>query len=255
MSGSVIDGVGVPSGLTLFNTHGQTRQQSRTESTMDAIKHYILKENLAPGDPLPTETQLCEAIGVSRSSVREAVRKLEALHIVSVEHGRGTFVGSLSLDPLVQTLAFRAAIPGTDDFQGLRDVVEVRRYLDLGCAQDVVESMKGTQQPELWEIVDAMAAKAKQGQTFQDEDIAFHLGMMAGTPNLVVKQLVHSLWLVHMAVVPQLGLEITTRLEDTAAAHRLLLEAALAGDLPAYREAVIAHYEPLEAILRGHIGN
>ena len=65
---------------------------------MDAIKSYILRERLQPGDVLPTETQLCDTIGASRSSVREAVRKLEALNIVKVEHGKGTFVGSLSLD-------------------------------------------------------------------------------------------------------------------------------------------------------------
>lgn len=220
---------------------------------MDAIKAFILQENLLPGDSLPTETQLCETLGVSRSSVREAIRKLEALNIVSVEHGKGTFVGSLSLDPLVQTLAFRASIYGTEDLRGLSDVVEVRRYLDLGCAEQVVQSLHGTDQPELFNYVSVMEEKAKVGHTFEEEDLNFHLGLLANTANLVVKQLVHSLWLVHMAVVPQLGLEISHRLDDTAHAHRLMLEAAVSGDLKAYREAVLYHYAPLEAILRERI--
>ena len=67
----------------------RTPMRSRCDVTMDAIKSYILRERLQPGDLLPTEIELCEAVGASRSSVREAVRKLEGLNIVNVEHGRG----------------------------------------------------------------------------------------------------------------------------------------------------------------------
>lgn len=225
----------------------------RTESTMNAIKALIVNKGLRPGDSLPTESQLCELLTVSRSSVREALRKLEALNIVSVEHGKGSFVGSLSLEPLVQTLGFRAVMQGKGDFSGLRDVVQVRRYLDLGCAEQVVQNLRGCAQPHLQTLVDQMMNLAKQGQTFQDQDIVFHLGLVAGTPNVVVKQLIHSLWLVHQAVVPQLGLEISTHLEDTARAHQLILDAAIAGDTEAYRRAVVEHYEPLEEILRTHL--
>ncbi|MDO5033862.1 MAG: GntR family transcriptional regulator [Actinomycetaceae bacterium] len=232
-----------------------SKQNNRAASTMDAIKTYIVEKNLVPGDPLPTETQLCEQLGVSRSSVREAIRKLETLNIVSVEHGRGTFVGTLSLDPIVQTLAFRASIQGPGNLTGLRDVVEVRRYLDLGCSQEIVASLAGTEQPELTQIVDAMEAKAAAGQNFQEEDINFHLGLLAKTSNMVVKQLVHSLWLVHMAVLPELNLQISHRLEDTARAHRLILDAATKGDVDAYQEAVIWHYEPLEEILQTRIAS
>ena len=55
----------------------RTPMRSRCDVTMDAIKSYILRERLQPGDLLPTEVELCEAVGASRSSVREAVRKLE----------------------------------------------------------------------------------------------------------------------------------------------------------------------------------
>ncbi|MDO5721749.1 MAG: GntR family transcriptional regulator [Actinomycetaceae bacterium] len=225
----------------------------RAESTMNAIKELIINQRLHPGDGLPTETKLCELLGVSRSSVREALRKLEALNIVTVEHGRGSFVGSLSMEPLVQTLAFRAVLQGSGDFTGLRDVVEVRRYLDLGCAEQVVANLKGTTQPHLQELVDQMLSLARQGQTFQEQDIVFHLGLVAGISNTVVKQLIHSLWLVHQAVVPQLGLEISPHLEDTARAHQAILDAAIAGDVEAYRQAIIVHYEPLERILRTHL--
>lgn len=229
--------------------------RTRSQSTMDAIKALILRENLRPGDSLPTEARLCKTLGVSRSSVREAIRKLEALHIVAVEHGKGTFVGSLSLDPLVQTLAFRAALPGSGDFKSLRNVVEVRRYLDLGCAEHVVDTLRGTEQPELQALVDQMVDLAGRGQMFQEQDIEFHLGLLSKISNDVIKQLVHSLWLVHMAVIPRIGIEISGRLKATAQAHQTMLDAALAGDVEAYRAAVLEHYTPIEAILHAHIAD
>ncbi|KFI47959.1 FadR family transcriptional regulator [Bifidobacterium amazonense] len=227
--------------------------RSRCDETMDAIKSYILHEHLQPGDVLPTEAQLCDTIGASRSSVREAVRKLEALNIVKVEHGKGTFVGSLSLDPMVETLAFRSMVSVGKNFADLQDVVQLRRFLDLGCADEVVASLANSEQPHLMKLADSMTATAKDGKTFLALDIDFHMGILDSIGNTIVKQMVRSLWLVHMAVLPQLGLPVSSELDRTASAHRRMLDAALAGDIDAYRQAVVDHYEPIESILRQRI--
>ncbi|MCI1914721.1 MAG: GntR family transcriptional regulator [Bifidobacteriaceae bacterium] len=227
--------------------------QNRYDATMNAIKSYILQHQLTPGDPLPTETELCDALQTSRSSIREAIRKLEALHIVSVQHGRGMFVGDLSLDPLVETLSFKAMMPHGNDFAGLRSVVQLRHYLDLGCAQTVVSSLEGTRQPGLEAITEKMAELAKKGKTFLTEDITFHMGLMQTLHNDVAQQLVQSLWLVHMAVIPKLGLQISESLNESAVAHKVLLDKALSGDLEGYRQATDAHYRPIEAILENQL--
>ena len=190
----------------------RTPMRSRCDVTMDAIKSYILRERLQPGDLLPTEIELCEAVGASRSSVREAVRKLEGLNIVNVEHGRGTFVGSLSLDPMVETLAFRSMVSVGKNFDDLKDVVELRRFLDLGCADEVCAKVKGTEQPELDALVDAMVSSAERGEDFLYADIDFHMGLLDPLGNTIAKQMVHSLWLVHMAVLPQIGLAPSEKL-------------------------------------------
>ena len=227
--------------------------RSRCDETMDAIKSYILRERLQSGDVMPTETQLCDTIGASRSSVREAVRKLEALNIVKVEHGKGTFVGSLSLDPMVETLAFRSMVSVGKNFTDLQDVVELRRFLDLGCAGEVVVSLAGSEQPRLMELAESMTNTAKEGKTFLALDIDFHMGILDSLDNTIVEQMVRSLWLVHMAVFPQLGLPVSSELDRTAEAHKRMLNAALAGNVEEYRKAVIDHYEPIESILKQRI--
>lgn len=227
--------------------------RNRCEMTMDAIKSFIIQKKLKPGDPLPTELQLCEELQTSRSSIREAVRKLEALRIVRVAHGKGMYVGDLSLEPLVETLAFRATASLGHDFSELQGVIEVRQALDLGIAEQVTSQMKGTQQQELEELTNEMEMLATNGETFLSQDIAYHSRIIEFTNNPVLSQLAHSLWLVHMAVLPKLGLQVTSGLSETAGAHRNMLSAAIAGDVNAYRIAVHDHYRPIEAILKPHL--
>lgn len=100
-----------------------------------------------------------------------------------------------------------------------------------------------------------MVDLAGRGHMFQEQDIEFHLGLLSKISNDVIKQLVHSLWLVHMAVIPRIGIENSGRLKATAQAHQKMLDAALAGDVEAYRAAVLEHYTPIEAILHAHIAD
>ncbi|CRH64768.1 FadR/GntR family transcriptional regulator [Gardnerella vaginalis] len=223
---------------------------SRCDETINAIKSYILRKHLKPDDALPGEVQLCNQICTSRSSIREAIRKLEALNIVRVEHGKGTFIGSLSLSPMVETLAFRALISADKNLIDLQNVVEMRKFLDIGCAEEVVKSLAGTEQSNLFEIVNKMSKYAAQGKTFMQLDIDFHMGVLSQLNNNVAKQMVKSFWLVHMAVLPQLRIPVSAEIEQTADAHKDILKAAIAGDVNAYRQAIIKHYEPIESILR-----
>ena len=110
----------------------------RRSTTADQIKQLIIARGLTPGDPLPTEAELCEELDVSRSSVREAIRTLSTLDIVDVRHGHGTYVGPMSLDPMVEALVFRGVLSPEGSLQSLREVVEVRLALDLSMAERVV---------------------------------------------------------------------------------------------------------------------
>ncbi|SDU77669.1 DNA-binding transcriptional regulator, FadR family [Arcanobacterium phocae] len=221
----------------------------RSTATMDAIKGYILNHRLKPGDPLPTEAELCADLGVSRSSVREALRQLAALDIVTVQQGRGSFVGAMSLEPLIQTLILRNALDQTSGKASLRQVVATRKVLDLGIADDVVTHFTGTHNPKLHALVDTMVEHATHGQTYLDEDIAFHEALTEFAGDSLISQLMSAMWLVHQAFIPGLEAPATDELTATAHAHRDMLEAAEAGDVEAYKRAVDAHYGPLARII------
>ncbi len=221
----------------------------RQAATMNAIKAHILQHRLQPGDPLPTEAALVAELGVSRSSVREALRTLEALDIVEIRHGSGSFVSHMSLEPMVQTLALRASLAEKVDSTFLKEIVEQRRWLDLGAAKDVVTAMEGRQSEELHACVDEMEELAQAGERFLDQDIRFHNALLAPLENQLISQTYGAFWLVHMSMLTDLGDAAKDDLNETAKAHRQMLEAAEAGDLERYISAIDRHYLPLLRLL------
>ena len=216
--------------------------QNRTESALQSIKTYISTHGLTPGDPLPSENQLCQDLHISRSAVREAIGQLQALDIVRVQRGRGTFVGEMSLEPLIEILLLRSSLdPNSTDT--LHEVVQIRRMLDIGFASTIVAALTGERHPELHDLVDNMERSAQEGHTFLDADIAFHQALYSYGP-VLLSQLGTTLWNIHMRALKVSKVEIA-ELEDTAVAHRRMLEAAENGRLDAYVAAIDTHYQPL----------
>ena len=218
---------------------------TRSTATMDAIKAYILQHGLRTGDRLPTEASLCADLGVSRSSVREALRKLEALDIVTVRQGSGSYVGTMSLQPLVETLVLRSALDEINGIQSLRSIIDTRRALDLGIAPGLLAAMKGNRDPRLWDLADTMRIEAQAGRTCPAEDIAFHSALLEPLHNPLMSQLVSAMWLIHQARAPRLHAASKEHLLASAEAHAAILRACESGDNDAYKKAIDDHYLPL----------
>ena len=226
-----------------------TSPTTQAETTMTAIKDFILRTGLQTGDALPTESQLCTDLGVSRSSVREAVRTLVALDIVEVRHGHGMFVGKVSMRPMVESLVFRGLLNPGDDHRGLRDIVEVRITLDNALAGPVTHAWKNRQDTELDQIVAQMDLHAQKGELFTEQDRRFHMRLLEPLDNHLFLHLTEAFWAIHTLTVPLLGAPRPEDMLTTARAHRAMLQAARAGDVQAYRQATTRHYAPLLAVL------
>ena len=233
---------GVMSGLT-------TTPMTQSSTAIAEIKNYILTKGLHPGDALPTESQLCTDLGVSRSSVREAVRTLVALDIVEVRHGHGMFVGQVSMRPMVESLVFKGLLNPGDDHRGLRNIVEVRITLDNALAEPVTHAWHNRHDPELDTLVDNIEHLASQGKLFTDQDRRFHTRLLEPLDNHLYLHLTEAFWAIHTLTVPLLDAPKLEDLTSTAKAHRAMLKAAHAGDTPAYHQAITDHYAPLLAVL------
>ncbi|MBM7772304.1 DNA-binding FadR family transcriptional regulator [Actinokineospora baliensis] len=209
------------------------------EEVSERIKRYILDNRLRPGAPLPTENELCAALGASRSSVREAIKTLDALDIVEVRHGHGTYVGELSLSALVEGLTFRGLLSPDDEFAVLSELVEVRELFERGNAERILDALDGEHLACLDELVDRM----DRGEDTVGADRAFHALLVHPLGNELVRQFTDAFWDVYTTLAPHLGLP--TDEHDTVALHRGIVDAARAEDLPGFTKAVAAHYAPI----------
>lgn len=227
---------------------GQERPGPRRQEVVTGIKEYILRNRLKPGDLLPTETELCEAIGASRSSVREAVKILSTLDIVEVRHGHGTFVGHMSLNALVESLAFRGLLSAEEDHQVLGQVVDVRQTLEQGLAADIIKVLDAEHLADLSALADQMADLAAQDKDFLEVDRAFHLKLMEPLGNDLILQLTEAFWQVQAIVAPTLRTQPEDRV-ITAQRHRAIVDAITGGDPAVLRSAIADHYAPVRASL------
>lgn len=226
------------------------RRQPASRATAEAIKSYIADHGLSPGDPMPTENELCDALGVSRSSVREAVRDLSTLDIVEVRHGHGTYVGAMSLAPLVNGLVFRFSLDEERALRSLRDVVETRVAIDLSLAAKVVEGHRGVHDTRLHQLVDEMRARSARGETFVEADRQFHARLLRLTGNEILCELADAFWEIHTRALPMLGIPTPDDVSRTVEAHAAMLDAVESQNLERYLVAIHDHYEPLQNVLR-----
>jgi GntR family transcriptional regulator, transcriptional repressor for pyruvate dehydrogenase complex len=91
----------------------------------DQIERYVTGNGLSPGDRLPGERELCELLGVSRASVREALRSLQTRGVVGVRHGKGVFVASPSEGEHALQRFARMREVGMEELFAMREVLEV----------------------------------------------------------------------------------------------------------------------------------
>lgn len=213
-----------------------------TTYVMEAIRELIIGNDLQPGDALPPEGTIASQLGVSRTSVREAVKTLAAFGIVEVRHGHGIFVKGFDFDALIDSLSYSLSVEG----RHMVELLEVRQGLEVVFVPSVVASATQEDIEQLEAIIAGMQAKAAVGEIFPDEDRQFHLSLYRCTGNGLLLRLIRIFWMVFSklrAVQLARGWEIDTAV--TAKDHIGILEALKLRDIDLMRQRIAAHYEPM----------
>jgi GntR family transcriptional repressor for pyruvate dehydrogenase complex len=161
-----------------------------SESVTDAIKDMIVRDGFGPGDKFYSENELTQKLGVSRSSIREALRMLEVAGQVVVKQGKGTFIGA-SGDQRFK--AFSNWLKNNE--QSIKDNFEVRLIIEPKAAGKAAEKADVDDIAKLEEAFGQFVHFAGEGNT--DEvilsDRRFHRLLAAATKNNTLHVLMKSM--------------------------------------------------------------
>ncbi|MFE2630324.1 GntR family transcriptional regulator, partial [Streptomyces sp. NPDC059374] len=143
---------------------------SAVEKAFHGLRHMIGTGRLGPGERIPPEGELCEELGVSRGSLREAVRMLAALGVIEPRHGSGTYVSQLRPEDVIGSLSLTLELL---PLSGLLEVYEIRRVLEAHVAAQAAARCTPENIRTLFSLIDAMEATSDPAEASDPDRFRF----------------------------------------------------------------------------------
>lgn len=227
--------------------------QRRLRSLQSDIMDLILDRNLDVGDPMPTEAELCTALGVGRNTVREALKVLQALGVVEIRHGFGTFVAAAGFESLASSLAFRGRLSLRHGGHEAMELADVRQALEAGLIGMAIDQMTPGHLAELEKLVEEMEQLAAAGTNFSVADQEFHRQLYTPLHNELLTNLLDVFWSAYAQIHRETGFEVAS-LQDNAYQHRLIFEAVRDKDKDLAARRVSAHFDGIRDHLNALTG-
>ncbi len=222
------------------------RKQLLYQLAQEAIKSYIIEHSLKPGDPLPSETDLAQQLGIGRNSVREAVKALEALGILEARAGAGIFVRTFSFDSILDNLAYGLHF----EIKRLADVLEVRYHIEYGMVPRVIESQTPQQLRHLHGLLAQMREIADRGRYSAEQDETFHRLLYENIDNSVLLKVLHVFWAIYRQAQDMVSMPEPADPLDTYQRHAELVQALEARDIGAMQTAMARHRKGVDSRVR-----
>jgi GntR family transcriptional repressor for pyruvate dehydrogenase complex len=220
------------------------RRRSLVDDAIEQLKELIVVGELRPGQKLLSERILCERLGVSRPTLREAIRALCAIGVLEARQGDGTYVTDLLPETIAQPFAFLlAAHEGV-----LEDLFAVRLSLESTAAELCAERISEEALEKLREELRALEVTKDDYEQFVALDIEFHRIIHVESHNPLLISLLDSI-----AVLSRASRLVSVRRpgvqDSTLREHRVIIMALSNHDRDGARRAMVAHLQDVRHAL------
>lgn len=198
-----------------------------TEALVQQILSLIREAALKPGDRLPSEKEIIEATNASRPSVREALRALKTMGIITTRPGAGSFLGQPAPAALIRPEVMSLVLMG----EGLCDILEARKVLECHVARLAARCSRDELAP-VEAVLDKMRSQTDSGEGMDETTWAFHMAVADAAGNPVVAKLVRILY----EMIHEIHREWYwpyTDFQEELASHEKLYRAILEGETEA----------------------
>lgn len=226
------------------------RRETPTAEITRRLLDYLLSGSLALGHKIPPERQLAEALGVGRSTVREAIKSLSLLGLLDVRQGDGTYLSRSTSDLLPRVIEWGMLL----EQPYISDLIEARERIEPIVAEFAAERRSEEDIDALRALIQEMESASSDIDRYVDADTAFHLRLAEAGANYVFRNQLSSIrellrvWATNV-------LEAAGETESSLAMHRPILDAVERRDTTAAGRAMTAHMERAGRRLREALEN
>jgi GntR family transcriptional repressor for pyruvate dehydrogenase complex len=216
-----------------------------TDEAILRIKDMIVSGELQPGQRLPPEKELSERLGLSRNSLREAVKGLELIKVLDVRQGDGTYVTSLEPHLLLEAMSF---VVDLHQDHSVVEIFEVRRVLEPHAAWRAASIITDEQLDELRRLVD-LVDESTSVEDLVQHDIEFHRLINQAGGNAYLASLLDGLSSSTVRARVWRGITEDRAVARTLEEHRAIVEALASHDAEMTRSWATVHVRGIESWL------
>ena len=217
-----------------------------TDEAISTIKAMIVSGELKPGQRLPPEKELSERLGLSRNSLREAVKSLEIIRVLDVRRGDGTFVTSLEPHLLLEAMSF---VVDLHQDSSVLEIFEVRRVLEPFAAGLAAARITAEQLDALAATLDSVN-ESTPVEELVEHDLEFHRLITEASGNAYLSSLVESMSSSTIRARIWRGITQDDATERTLNEHAAILDALRNHDVERTESSLAAHVGGIVAWLQ-----
>lgn len=160
----------------------QTKRISLFNSTVEWIENLVKSGKYPPGAKMPSEREMCEALGVSRTVLREALRAVESRGIITVYAGKGVYASQPNFDSLITPMELLL----NSSTVSVSDLIQARHFLEPGIAHVAALSATWEDIMKLEENLHDMKEYIADGDKFIVADQQYHMNLALATKNPIL---------------------------------------------------------------------
>ena len=225
---------------------GRRNRTSVTDDAITSIRHMILTGELAPGDRLPPEADLDANLGLSRTSLREAVRALTVLGVIDTRQGDGSYITGLGPELLLGALGLAVDLQREDT---IPDLIAVRRILEPAATALAATRVTAVDLEQIRSYIRSDLDQDQVGE-YIELDWEFHHAIVRAAGNPLLSVLLDGLAAPTVRMRVWRGQTLPGVLERTLEEHRAIADALEARDADLAYAAATVHVAGVEAWVR-----
>ena len=183
-------------------------KSSISRQIAEQLREAIVSGRFKIGERLPTEDELAQRYGVSRPSVREALKRLAAQNLVRARRGPsgGNFVVQPSYEELAGSLSGAATLLVGMGALDIEEIIDARRILQGGCLEHAVKNATPAHITDIETALERQRAPGISDEAFCQEDVAFHRALVDSAGNGMVRFVMYT---VIEALIPVTNMVVT----------------------------------------------